>query len=164
MYSLSAVNEIGASRFSVELLKALLHGELESWLISCQLSSFKSLGQHQLSWWMRKTLKGSISKKMCWNKSEIMVSVHYSQLFSLLCVFTSDLFWSSGEQRLTKITNKAKRFKKGAGKSNVIELFLVFHGVIGVIHSSKNVFSSYPVDFDVTECAIPTMYGLGQWS
>ena len=89
-----------------------------------------------------------------------MVSVHYSQLFSLLCVFTSDLFWSSGEQRLTKITNKAKRFKKGAGKSNVIELFLVFHGVIGVIHSSKNVFSSYPVDFDVTECAIPTMYGL----
>ena len=79
-----------------------------------------------------------------------MVSVHYSQLFSLLCVFTSDLFWSSGEQRLTKITNKAKRFKKGAGKSNVI----------GVIHSSKNVFSSYPVDFDVTECAIPTMYGL----
>ena len=43
--------------------------------------------------------------------------------------------------------------------SNVIELFLVFHGVIGVIHSSKNVFSSYPVDFDVTECAIPTMYG-----
>ena len=45
--------------------------------------------------------------------------------------------------------------------SNVIELFLVFHGVIGVIHSSKNVFSSYPVDFDVTECAIPTMYGMG---
>ena len=74
-----------------------------------------------------------------------MVSVHYSQLFSLLCVFTSDLFWSSGEQRLTKITNKAKRFKKGAGKRNVIELFLVFHGVIGVIHTSKNVFSSYPV-------------------
>ena len=90
-----------------------------------------------------------------------MVSVHYSQLFSLLCVFTSDLFWSSGEQRLTKITNKAKRFKKGAGKSNVIELFLVFHGVIGVIHSSKNVFQ---VDFDVTECAIPTLYGLGQWA